>query len=185
MVVYNSGPSSDAPSNPTPLSMRPADTHIDADLADEVLPTLEPTLSEIEHTLVVRKEGLSGPTRLRTALQATLERLGHTVNEPTFDFLQWKVALSRATTAESRREVAFHGERRLVMDTDGHEWEVFPMIEGLGWDPEADIRRENWLCFTTPGERRYLVPIPPNWLEWTNEELGAALERAPQDKRRN
>jgi hypothetical protein len=171
---------------PRKLTEAPDDGHhIDADLADSLLPLLEPSLSEIEHALVLRSGELPPEARLSAALHATLDQLGHTLNEPTFEFLRWRLSLERESTAERRREVAFRDGARKVLDGEGHEWEVFPMIEGLAWDGEISYPRENWLCFATEGERRYLAPLPPDWEKWNDEELRAALAAAPLDKRRH
>jgi hypothetical protein len=161
-----------------------ADRHIDADLADSLLPLLEPTLSEIEHALVLRSGEMPPQARLRAALQATLDRMGHALNAETFEFLRWKVALDRESTAARRREVAFREGARLVNDREGHRWEVYPMIEGLAWDKDVSYPRENWLCFATGGERRYLAPLPADWESWSDDELLVALAAAPVDKRR-
>lgn len=158
--------------------------HIDVALADFLVSALEPALSEIEHALVLRSGEMPPAARLSAALRATLEQLGHSLNQETFDFLRWKVSLERESTAERRREVAFRDGARVVEDLEGHRWDVFPMIEGLGWDGEVSVPRENWLCFATPGERRYLTPLPADWESWNDDELRAALAAAPVDKRR-
>ena len=71
-----------------------------------------------------------------------------------------------------------------VIDVDGRRWEVTAVIEGVGWDAELPIRRENWLKFETTGERRFLAPLPDEWASWTDERLREALATAPMDKRR-
>ena len=70
-----------------------------------------------------------------------------------------------------------------VIDFDGRKWEVSAVIEGLGWDAELPIRRENWLRFETKGERRYVAPLPDDWASWSEDELREALVAAPLDKR--
>jgi hypothetical protein len=158
--------------------------HVDVALADVVLPLLEPALSEIEHALVVHGGELPPSARLSAALHGALDRLGYTLNQETFEFLRWKVSLERESTVERRREVAFREGARLVVDAEGHQWDVFPMIEGLAWDAGIAMPRENWLCFATVGERRYLAPLPQDWESWSDDELRAALAAAPVDKRR-
>ena len=72
-----------------------------------------------------------------------------------------------------------------VFEADGRRWEVFAVIEGVGWDAELPVRRENWLSFTTDGERRFITPLPADWEMWSADRLRAELASAPISKRRS
>jgi hypothetical protein len=72
-----------------------------------------------------------------------------------------------------------------VIEVDGRRWEVSAVIEGLGWDAEIPVRRENWLSFETDGERRFITPLPDDWVSWSEEKLREALATAPRSKRRS
>ena len=72
-----------------------------------------------------------------------------------------------------------------IVDVDGREWVVSPVIEGLGWDAELPIRRDNWLSLETDGERRFISPLPADWERWSDDELRAHIRSAPRSKRRS
>ena len=72
-----------------------------------------------------------------------------------------------------------------VIEVDGRRWEVSAVIEGLGWDAEIPVRRENWLSFETDGERRFITPLPDDWISWSEEKLREALATASRSKRRS
>ena len=77
------------------------------------------------------------------------------------------------------------GAANRVFDADGRRWEVRAVIEGVGWDAELPIRRENWLSFETQGERRFITPLPLDWEMWSIDRLLAELAAAPISKRRS
>ncbi len=70
------------------------------------------------------------------------------------------------------------------IDVDGRRWRVTEVIEGLGWDQEMPMRRENWLLLETAGERRFIAPLPADWEAWPEDKLRAELASARQSKRR-
>ena len=72
-----------------------------------------------------------------------------------------------------------------IVDVDGRRWVASPVIEGLGWDAELPIRRENWLSLETDGERRFMSPLPPDWESWSEDELCTHIRSAPRSKRRS
>jgi hypothetical protein len=74
-------------------------------------------------------------------------------------------------------------EKRSI-DVDGQRWDVRAVIEGVGWDAELPIRRENWLSFETEGQRRFITPLPEGWASWSDERLRAELANAAISKRR-
>ena len=37
---------------------------------------------------------------------------------------------------------------------------------------------EGWLVFETAGEKRRLAPVPPNWMQLSDEDLDQLRERA-------
>lgn len=43
-------------------------------------------------------------------------------------------------------------------------------VEGR-WTPLTSGLRDGWLCFDAEGNRRRLMPIPPNWESCANPEL--------------
>lgn len=73
-------------------------------------------------------------------------------------------------------------ERRI--DVNGRWWRVSPVIEGLGWDQEIPVRRENWLLLESEGERRFIAPLPADWESWADDALRAQVGLARQSKRR-
>ena len=72
---------------------------------------------------------------------------------------------------------------RVVRDVDGRDWSVMTVREGQRWDPEIEMRRRDWLCCVTEGDRRYISPVPPDWEQWTAAELAAAVRKARPDLR--
>ncbi len=72
---------------------------------------------------------------------------------------------------------------RTVADADGRLWHVFVVEEGMRWDPEIEMRRRSWLCCDGGDDRRYISPLPPGWLEWSDAILLAAITEAKPDLR--
>lgn len=72
---------------------------------------------------------------------------------------------------------------RLVRGPDGRAWVVMHIQEGMRWDPEIEMRRQDWLCCATLGDRRYITPVPPSWIQWSDAELLGAVVRARPDLR--
>lgn len=77
----------------------------------------------------------------------------------------------------------FESGLRLVRGTDGRPWVVMHIQEGMRWDPEIEMRRQDWLCCTTYGDRRYITPVPAAWSQWSDADLLAAVVRARPDLR--
>jgi hypothetical protein len=75
--------------------------------------------------------------------------------------------------------------QKRVIYVDGTRWEVSAVIEGVGWDAELPVRRENWLSFETDGERRFITPLPEDWASWSDERMREELAKAPTSKRRS
>ena len=64
---------------------------------------------------------------------------------------------------------------RTIRDRQGLEWQI--------WDttPAKQVSQTleaGWLTFESPGEKRRLAPVPLYWLNATDEELLALLDRA-------
>jgi hypothetical protein len=72
---------------------------------------------------------------------------------------------------------------RLVRGPDGRGWIVMHIREGMRWDPEIEMRRQDWLCCATLGDRRYITPVPPAWTQWSDADLLGAVVRARPDLR--
>jgi len=72
---------------------------------------------------------------------------------------------------------------RLVRGPDGHAWVVMHIQEGMRWDPEIEMRRQDWLCCASLRDRRYITPVPAAWNQWSDSELVAAVTRARPDLR--
>ena len=72
---------------------------------------------------------------------------------------------------------------RVVRDVDGRDWSVMTVREGQRWDPEIEMRRRDWLCCVTDGDRRYISPVPADWEQWSAAELAAAVRKARPDLR--
>jgi hypothetical protein len=74
---------------------------------------------------------------------------------------------------------------RTLADADGHTWHVYVVVEGLGWDADLPDRRSNWLACVSLADRRFIAPVPEGWESWSEDELRAAVAKAPRDKRRH
>lgn len=70
------------------------------------------------------------------------------------------------------------------IDVDGRRWRVTEVIEGLGWDQEMPMRRENWLLLESGAERRFIAPLPADWESWPDDKLRAEIASARPSKRR-
>jgi hypothetical protein len=77
----------------------------------------------------------------------------------------------------------FEPDLRLVRAPDGRAWAVMHIREGMRWDPEIEMRRQDWLCCATLGDRRYITPVPTGWNQWSDAELLGAVVRARPDLR--
>ena len=77
----------------------------------------------------------------------------------------------------------YQPELRIVRGPDGRACVVMHIQEGMRWDPEIEMRRQDWLCCATMGDRRYITPVPPLWHQWSDPELLAAVVRARPDLR--
>ncbi len=111
--------------------------------------------------------------------------------------LQAGVALTMEPAARRRRDdrhvaalgalmtscYGFDSDLRLVRGADGRAWVVMHIQEGMRWDPEIEMRRQDWLCCATNGDRRYITPVPPAWSQWSDADLLAAVVRARPDLR--
>jgi len=111
--------------------------------------------------------------------------------------LRTRVALTMEPVARRRRDdrhvVALHAlmqtcygfdaDLRLVRGPDGRAWVVMHIQEGMRWDPEIEMRRQDWLCCATLGDRRYITPVPPAWNQWSDADLLGAVVRARPDLR--
>lgn len=72
---------------------------------------------------------------------------------------------------------------RVVLARDDRLWTVMPIREGARWDPEIEMRRRDWLCCVTVGDRRYVAPLPRDWEQWTDSEIAGAIAQAKPDLR--
>ena len=72
---------------------------------------------------------------------------------------------------------------RVVRDVDGRDWSVMTVREGQRWDPEIEMRRRDWLCCVTGGDRRYISPVPADWEQWSAADLAIAIRKARPDLR--
>jgi hypothetical protein len=111
--------------------------------------------------------------------------------------LRTSIALTMEPAARRRRDdrhvvalrslmevcYGFDPDLRLVRGPDGRAWVVLHIQEGMRWDPEIEMRRQDWLCCATLGDRRYITPVPPFWVQWSDAELVGAVVRARPDLR--
>ena len=72
---------------------------------------------------------------------------------------------------------------RVVGGVDSSDWTVLPIREGWRWGPEIRLRRCDWLCCVTTGDRRYISPVPHGWEQWSDTELATAIRRTKPDLR--
>jgi len=101
-------------------------------------------------------------------------------------------ARDAALAAMADLEEAASGEamHRILRDGRGVRWDVF----AVHTDARTAARRHleppfsrGWLCFDSPGEKRRLAPIPPEWHRLDNAQLAALgdiadVVRAPGSK---
>jgi hypothetical protein len=130
----------------------------------------------------VRANGIA-PEHLLAALQSVDLRTGAALTmEPVARRLRddRHVAALLALVATC---YSFDPQLRLVRGPDGRAWVVMHIQEGMRWDPEIEMRRQDWLCCATKGDRRYITPVPPAWNQWGDAELLAAVVRARPDLR--
>ena len=76
-------------------------------------------------------------------------------------------------------------EHRTVVDDAGNAWQVYVVAEGRGWDADLPDRRSDWLKCVSQSDRRFIAPVPNEWLTWTDAQLLAAIVHARPDKRRS
>ena len=72
---------------------------------------------------------------------------------------------------------------RSVRGTDGREWIVMLVREGMRWDPEIEMRRKDWLSCVAPDDRRYITPVPKRWQQWPDADLVTQVLKSPVDLR--
>ncbi len=100
---------------------------------------------------------------------------------------QHRVAQSRRYSQAIHTLITvYFGQRergRTVADQSGVRWHVYLVEEGGRWDPEIEMRRHNWLCCQSESGRRFIAPVPPDWHEWSDAALAAAIAPAPHDHR--
>lgn len=111
--------------------------------------------------------------------------------------LRTRVALTMEPVARRRRDdrhvralralmqtcYGYDPDLRLVRGPDGRAWVVMHIQEGMRWDPEIEMRRQDWLSCATVGDRRYITPVPVAWSQWGDAELLGAVVRARPDLR--
>lgn len=97
---------------------------------------------------------------------------------------------------------------REFIDSIGRRWDVWSVVPefaerrtGQSVEQQVAERRrrdefrvqlgpewaKGWLAFSTAGERKRLVPYPPNWIDMSGEQLEALCNLAvplPQKRRR-
>lgn len=74
---------------------------------------------------------------------------------------------------------------RREIEVYGRQWVACAVIEGVGWDHEIPVRRDNWLLLESDGERRYIAPLPPDWETWSDDELRERVAHASHCRRRS
>jgi hypothetical protein len=71
---------------------------------------------------------------------------------------------------------------------DGSTWNVWDVVPTLAHkDRRVTLgvgMTEGWLCFEHNGVKRRIVPAPPNWEGWSDEQLETALTGAVAVERR-
>jgi len=60
---------------------------------------------------------------------------------------------------------------RTVADADHRVWHVYVVPPGLKWDIEIEDRRRHFLRFEHGEERRWMHPVPEEWMQWTDSTL--------------
>ena len=71
---------------------------------------------------------------------------------------------------------------RNITDSTGVEWTVFE-VKRQGekherWSYLPEEFGDGWLCFESRHSKRRLTPVPPNWRDFTNDQLERMLEDA-------
>lgn len=57
---------------------------------------------------------------------------------------------------------------REVVDSAGGRWFVYAVFETSKWGAK---QRAHWLCMESGEERRFLSPIPGDWMSWSDPTL--------------
>ena len=116
-----------------------------------------------------------------------LSAIKHALSQPVAISERHRVDLSRRYSQAIHVLItAYFGQReqgRSVVDPSGRRWHVYLVEEGTRWDPEIEMRRHHWLCCQSEKERRFIAPVPPDWLVWSDETLLAAISVARHDHR--
>ncbi len=74
---------------------------------------------------------------------------------------------------------------RTFHDRRGDSWLVRQVLPGQQLEPEGgagalplDDMANGWLTFESESEQRRVHPIPPRWMEYSDDELGALCRLA-------
>ena len=71
---------------------------------------------------------------------------------------------------------------RTIADPTGVVWTVFEVKKQGGpteqWTYLPEQFGNGWLCFESSVSKRRLTPVPPRWLEYSDNELVSLLNKA-------
>ena len=71
---------------------------------------------------------------------------------------------------------------RNITDSTGIEWTVFEVKrqgdKNERWSYLPEEFGDGWLCFESKYSKRRLTPVPPNWRDFSDDQLGRMLEDA-------
>ena len=82
---------------------------------------------------------------------------------------------------------------RTFTDSDGMLWEVWQVTPTSVQNAAGEIRgavepgyEQGWLCFENKsGEKRRLLPVPPDWQSYSETRLEALWEQAKSVKKKS
>jgi len=71
---------------------------------------------------------------------------------------------------------------RTIADSTGRVWTIFEVKKQGGsrenWTYLPEQFGNGWLCFESDVTKRRLTPIPPRWMEYSDNELAGLIEKA-------
>jgi len=162
-------------------------TEIDVEAINRAMQSL-PDVLEHEELAVMRSLPRLPPADvLDTALRRALNKLRFELNQTTFEYLRWKVALTRAENERLRAAAALGRDRatspaaatlvrhltehrepsRVFKDQDGVVWTAAVIHTVTASDP-APV---SCLVFSSEDAVAYRWQFPPNWFELSDRSL--------------
>ncbi|MDQ6633489.1 MAG: hypothetical protein M3Z10_01895 [Gemmatimonadota bacterium] len=126
----------------------------------------------------VRAAGVPAEHLLYSVQAATMQPAGESIRNA-------RRESSYAAAVRELMQACFGREPvlRVTHTTDGRDWTLMLIPERTRTDRGSAVRRRDWLSCVSAGDRRYITPVPPQWEQWSESELAAAITKARPDMR--